>query len=66
MAVDLYSQEEQQALDIKNAYAHPACLLEHVTCIDNTTGEEFHFQLLDKTAPWFWQRAVRPSLARKS
>ena len=37
---------------------HPANLLDRVSCIDATTGEEFHFQLLDEQAGWHWQRQV--------
>lgn len=45
-------------LDQRRAREHPAHLLEHVECVDNTTGETFTFQLLNPKAPWHWQRGV--------
>lgn len=42
----------------RQAKRHPAHLLEHVRCIDNTTGETFTFQLINHTDPWYWQRQV--------
>src|SRR6185295_15561005 len=50
------TKKEQGEVDL--ASSHPAHLLEHVSCVDNTTGETFHFQLLDEGAPWYWQRPV--------
>ncbi len=42
----------------KLAESHPAYLLDHVRCVDNTTGETFNFELTDPQAPWYWQREV--------
>ncbi len=44
--------------EIRLASRHPAYLLDHVRCVDNTTGETFQFQMLDPEAPWHWQREV--------
>lgn len=44
--------------ELELAASHPAFLLDHVECIDNTTGESFKFQLLNKRDPWYWQRKV--------
>src|SRR5262245_2759224 len=40
---------------------HPAGLLDHVTCVDSRTGEQFSFTLNDEDAGWFWQRDVLDS-----
>jgi hypothetical protein len=40
---------------------HPAFLLSQVECVDATTGEQFQFQLLDGSEPWFWQRGLLDS-----
>jgi hypothetical protein len=45
-------------LERRRAQRHPANLLDHVDCIDNTTGETFHFQLIRRRDPWYWQREL--------
>jgi hypothetical protein len=40
------------------AMQHPAGLLDHVTCLDSRTGEQFKFQLNDESAGWHWQRGT--------
>lgn len=44
--------------ELEAALAHPAGLLDHVTCIDAKTGERFEFQLLEPEEGWYWQRGV--------
>lgn len=46
---------------LEDCAAHPAALLDHVKCIDATSGESFEFQLLNDTDPWYWQRKVLDS-----
>lgn len=48
----------RRLLEVRKAGEHPAFLLDHVRCVDNTTGETFQFQLLDPEAAWYWQREV--------
>lgn len=38
--------------------ADPAVLLDKVKCVDATTGDQFEFQLIDPSAPWYWQLGV--------
>lgn len=50
----LIELEEQRRL----CEQHPAHLLHEVKCVDTRAADEFVFQLLDDTLPWYWQRAV--------
>lgn len=52
----LIALDEADQLDLCDS--HPAYLLDKVACVDATTGEEFHFQLLDPEMGWHWQREV--------
>lgn len=45
-------------IERRHCRKHPAHLLNHVHCVDSTTGERFQFQLINETDPWFWQRGV--------
>ncbi len=41
----------RRLLEQRKAGEHPAFFLDHVKCLDNTTGETFTFQLVDRDAP---------------
>ena len=49
----LCDEEERLACE-----RHPALLLDRVSCVDATTGEQFRFQLLDESDGWYWRRQV--------
>lgn len=48
----------ERVLARRQCASHPAYLLDRVRCVDSTSGEVFQFQLLDESAPWFWQRGL--------
>ena len=48
----------KEQAEVDKAAEHPAYLLDNVSCVDNTTGESFKFQLLNPEDPWYWQREV--------
>ena len=52
----LLKEQARIELQRRKAKKHPADLLDHVECIDNTTGEAFTFQLIRESDPWYWQR----------
>lgn len=61
IAVALRRRELRLLEELKLAESHPAYLLDHTQCIDAKTGEHFEFQLVDESAPWYWQRGVLDS-----
>jgi hypothetical protein len=44
------------------ARQHPAFLLDRVRMVDEKTGEEFRFHLLDPDSGWYWQRGTLDEL----
>ncbi len=44
------------------AREHPAYLLDRVSMVDEKTGEEFRFHLLDEESGWYWQRGTLDEL----
>lgn len=58
LQVQARAEQARRLLLRRQAGAHPALLLRHVTCVDSTTGEQFYFQLEDSEASWYWQRGL--------